>query len=276
MKGDTSQNLIGLLEQRLDMIVYRAKFAPTIFAARQLVNHGHVLVDGEKCNIGSRPHRSRARPCRAAPKAQEMALVMEAQSLAERDILDYAVAGRRLEDHLHARADPRRGAVSGEDGAEPGGRVLQPLMPGSGASRSRPWSAARPAAAKAPTDGAACRGADPEGNEKRGGPRGRPFSCRGDRTAVADVRSGPVPGFRHRCRHDRSDFVHAGRSAGRRPRDSGVALSGCRFRARRGIADARRGHGAFRPGPDRAVRPDRILAARILRDGGRAGGSVRP
>ncbi|WP_275441087.1 S4 domain-containing protein, partial [Enterobacter hormaechei] len=74
--------------QRLDMIVYRAKFAPTIFAARQLVNHGHVLVDGEKCNIGSR----RIKPGQTVSlraKAQEMALVMEAQSLAERDIPDY-------------------------------------------------------------------------------------------------------------------------------------------------------------------------------------------
>src|SRR3546814_1071869 len=53
-KGDTSQNLIGLLEQRMDMIVYRAKWAPTIFAARQLVNHGHVRVNGTKCNIPSR------------------------------------------------------------------------------------------------------------------------------------------------------------------------------------------------------------------------------
>ena len=48
MKGDTSQNLIGLLERRLDAIVYRAKFAPTIFAARQLVSHGHVRVNGIK------------------------------------------------------------------------------------------------------------------------------------------------------------------------------------------------------------------------------------
>ncbi len=88
MKGDTGQNLIGLLEMRLDMIVYRAKFAPTIFAARQLVNHGHVKVNGEKCNIGSR----RIKPgetVELGSKAQEMALVMEAQSLAERDIPDY-------------------------------------------------------------------------------------------------------------------------------------------------------------------------------------------
>src|ERR1700743_2289995 len=53
MKGDTSQNLIGLLEQRLDMVVYRAKFAPTIFAARQIVNHGHIRVHGRKLHIVS-------------------------------------------------------------------------------------------------------------------------------------------------------------------------------------------------------------------------------
>src|SRR3974377_962922 len=54
MKGDTGQNLIGLPEQRLDMVVYRAKFAPTIFAARQVVSHGHIRVNGVKCNIASR------------------------------------------------------------------------------------------------------------------------------------------------------------------------------------------------------------------------------
>src|SRR3546814_390145 len=51
MKGDTGQNLIGLLEQRLDMVVYRAKFAPTIFAVRQIVSHGHIRVNGVKCDI---------------------------------------------------------------------------------------------------------------------------------------------------------------------------------------------------------------------------------
>ncbi|RUY95991.1 30S ribosomal protein S4, partial [Mesorhizobium sp. M7A.F.Ca.CA.002.15.1.1] len=52
-KGDTSENLIGLLESRLDAVVYRAKFVPTIFAARQFVNHGHVNVNGKRVNIGS-------------------------------------------------------------------------------------------------------------------------------------------------------------------------------------------------------------------------------
>jgi small subunit ribosomal protein S4 len=88
MKGDTGQNLIGLLEQRLDMIVYRAKFAPTIFAARQLVNHGHVRVNGEKCNIGSRRIKV-GEEISLSNKAQEMALVLEAQALAERDIPEY-------------------------------------------------------------------------------------------------------------------------------------------------------------------------------------------
>ena len=88
MKGDTSQNLIGLLERRLDAIVYRAKFAPTIFAARQLVSHGHVRVNGEKCNIASRQVKP-GDVVSLGNKAQEMALVIEAQSLAERDIPDY-------------------------------------------------------------------------------------------------------------------------------------------------------------------------------------------
>ena len=88
IKGDTGQNLIGLLERRLDMIVYRAKFAPTIFSARQIVSHGHILVNGVKCNIASR---------RVAPgdvislgtKAKDMALIIEAQTLPERDIPEY-------------------------------------------------------------------------------------------------------------------------------------------------------------------------------------------
>ena len=88
MKGDTSQNLIGLLEQRLDMVVYRAKFAPTIFAARQLVSHGHIRVNGVKCNVASRLVKPGDEVSLGA-KAQEMALVLEAQGLSERDIPEY-------------------------------------------------------------------------------------------------------------------------------------------------------------------------------------------
>jgi small subunit ribosomal protein S4 len=90
MKGDTSQNLIGLLERRLDMICYRAKFAPTIFAARQLVSHGHIRVNGVKCNVASR-RCDVGDEISLGNKAQEMALVMEAQSLPERDIPEYVV-----------------------------------------------------------------------------------------------------------------------------------------------------------------------------------------
>ena len=53
LKGDTSENLIGLLERRLDAIIYRAKFSTTIFSARQLINHGHVKVNNKKVNIAS-------------------------------------------------------------------------------------------------------------------------------------------------------------------------------------------------------------------------------
>jgi small subunit ribosomal protein S4 len=88
LKGDTSQNLIGLLERRLDAVVYRAKFAPTVFASRQLVSHGHVRVNGVKCNIASRQIRI-GDVIELGPKAQEMALVIEAQGLSEREVPDY-------------------------------------------------------------------------------------------------------------------------------------------------------------------------------------------
>jgi small subunit ribosomal protein S4 len=88
LKGDTGQNLIGLLEQRLDMIVYRAKFAPTIFAARQIVSHGHIRVNGVKCNVASRRVRA-GEVISLGTKAKEMALIAEAQALPEREIPDY-------------------------------------------------------------------------------------------------------------------------------------------------------------------------------------------
>ncbi|WP_419827591.1 30S ribosomal protein S4 [Sphingomonas sp.] len=88
LKGDTSQNLIGLLERRLDAVVYRAKFTPTIWSARQLVSHGHIRVNGVKCNIASRPVKV-GDVIELGAKAQEMALVIEAQSLSEREVPDY-------------------------------------------------------------------------------------------------------------------------------------------------------------------------------------------
>ena len=88
MRGDTPENLIGLLESRLDAIVYRAKFVPTIFAARQFVNHGHVKVNGVKTNIPS----YRCKPgdvIEVKEKSKQLAIVLEAADLAERDVPDY-------------------------------------------------------------------------------------------------------------------------------------------------------------------------------------------
>ena len=90
MKGDTGQNLVGLMERRLDAVVYRAKFAPTIWAARQIVNHGHIRVNGRKLNIASAKVNV-GDVVELSEKAQNMALVIEAQGLAERDVPDYLV-----------------------------------------------------------------------------------------------------------------------------------------------------------------------------------------
>ena len=90
MKGDTGQNLVGLMERRLDAVVYRAKFAPTIWAARQIVNHGHIRVNGKKLNIASAKVNV-GDIVELSEKAQNMALVIEAQGLAERDVPDYLV-----------------------------------------------------------------------------------------------------------------------------------------------------------------------------------------
>lgn len=88
LRGDTSEALIGLLESRLDAIVYRAKFVPTTFAARQFINHGHVSVNGRRVNVGS--YRCKVGDViEVREKSKEMALVLEALDLAERDAPDY-------------------------------------------------------------------------------------------------------------------------------------------------------------------------------------------
>jgi small subunit ribosomal protein S4 len=90
-KGETTENLIGLLESRLDAIVYRAKFVPTIFAARQFVNHGHVNVNGRRVNISS--YRCKAGDViEVREKSKQLAIVLEATQLAERDVPDYVDA----------------------------------------------------------------------------------------------------------------------------------------------------------------------------------------
>ncbi|HWV40268.1 30S ribosomal protein S4 [Pseudorhodoplanes sp.] len=88
LRGDSGANLIGLLERRLDAVVYRAKFVPTIFAARQFVNHGHIKVNGRRVNIPSYKVKV-GDVIEVKDKSKEMALVIEAQSLAERDVPDY-------------------------------------------------------------------------------------------------------------------------------------------------------------------------------------------
>ena len=87
-KGNTAETLIGLLEARLDAVVYRAKFVPTVFAARQFVNHGHVTVNGKRVNIAS--YRVKVGDVvQVRERSRNMALVLEALQSAERDTPDY-------------------------------------------------------------------------------------------------------------------------------------------------------------------------------------------
>ncbi|MDF0596568.1 30S ribosomal protein S4 [Psychromarinibacter halotolerans] len=90
-KGDTGELLVGLLERRLDAVVYRAKFVPTVFAARQFVNHGHVTVNGQRVNIPS--YRVKEGDVIAVrDKSKQLAIVLEATQLPERDVPDYIEA----------------------------------------------------------------------------------------------------------------------------------------------------------------------------------------
>lgn len=87
-RGDTGENLIGLLESRLDALVYRLKFVPTVFAARQFVNHGHVLVNGKRVNIPSYLVKP-GDVIEIREKSKQLAVVLEAAQLAERDVPEY-------------------------------------------------------------------------------------------------------------------------------------------------------------------------------------------
>ena len=91
LKGDTSENLIGLLERRLDALIYRAKFVPTVFAARQFVNHGHVTVNGKKVNIPS--YRCKVGDVVAVKESsKQLIMVIEATGLTEREVPEYVEA----------------------------------------------------------------------------------------------------------------------------------------------------------------------------------------
>lgn len=87
-RGDTGEMLIGLLERRLDAVVYRAKFVATMFAARQFVNHGHVTVNGQRVNIPSYRVKE-GDVIEVREKSKQMAAILEAISLTERDVPDY-------------------------------------------------------------------------------------------------------------------------------------------------------------------------------------------
>jgi small subunit ribosomal protein S4 len=87
-KGDTGENLIGILETRLDAVVYRMKFVPTVFAARQLVNHGHVKVNGKRVNIPSFLVRE-GDVVEVKEKSRELPVVLEGAQSSERDVPDY-------------------------------------------------------------------------------------------------------------------------------------------------------------------------------------------
>lgn len=87
-KGDSGENLIQLLERRLDTVVYRMKFTATVFAARQLVSHCHILVNGKRVNIASYQVKD-GDVVEVRGKAKQFATVLAAAELAERDVPDY-------------------------------------------------------------------------------------------------------------------------------------------------------------------------------------------
>ncbi len=93
-KGDTSENLIDLLERRLDAVAYRMKFAITPFAARQLVNHGHLTVNGKKVNISSYLVKD-GDEIEVREKSKQLAMVLDASQSAERDVPEYVEVDHR-------------------------------------------------------------------------------------------------------------------------------------------------------------------------------------
>ena len=93
-KGDTSENLIGLLERRLDAVVYRMKFVPTVFSSRQFINHGHILVNGQRVNIPSyRVNEGDVIEVRG--KSREIPMLLEAIDSPEREIPEYMEVDHR-------------------------------------------------------------------------------------------------------------------------------------------------------------------------------------
>ncbi len=90
-QGDTGQNLIGILESRLDAVLYRAKLAPTVFAARQIINHGHVMLNGKRCNISSVMLKA-GDALQLRDKAKQIPAILEGIASIERDVPEYIEA----------------------------------------------------------------------------------------------------------------------------------------------------------------------------------------
>ena len=93
-KGDTSENLIELLERRLDAVIYRLKFAITPFAARQFVNHGHILINGKRVNIPSFLVKD-GDVIEVREKSKQLAVLLDSTQSTERDVPEYLEVDHR-------------------------------------------------------------------------------------------------------------------------------------------------------------------------------------
>jgi small subunit ribosomal protein S4 len=102
-KGDTSENLIELLERRLDTVIYRLKFAVTPFAARQFVSHGHLLVNGKRVNIASYLVANDD-VIEVRDKSKQLAVVLDAAQSGERDVPEYLEVDHRAMKGRYLRA----------------------------------------------------------------------------------------------------------------------------------------------------------------------------
>ncbi len=94
-KGDTSENLIGLLERRLDAVIYRSKLSTTIFAARQLINHGHVKVNGKKVNISSYQLKEEE-TIEVRDKSKQLAFIDIALANKDREVPEYLQVDEKI------------------------------------------------------------------------------------------------------------------------------------------------------------------------------------
>lgn len=142
LRGDTGENMIGLLERRLDAAVYRAKLAPTPFAARQIVSHGHVKVNGKRLNVSS----ALLKPgdvIELSEKARNMAVVLAAAQSPERRAGLFRGRSPQGNRQAGAHAQAGRGALSGADEPEPDHRVLLALIPATAAHAKTPAPMAR-------------------------------------------------------------------------------------------------------------------------------------